>query len=140
MACVVTTLQAHERDDALVLARLAYARFGEAVGRDVLGDDTAEESRQRALIARDGVQRPCGLILFRIVAVPGEKPALEVSRLVAFALTDPRPIADALLAEAVRRARLEDCGTLRLVRPLDTPSDTLAVVLASGLADLHSVF
>ena len=52
----------------------------------------------------------------------------------------PRLIADGLIEEAVRLARLQDCGTLRLVRPLDTPSDTLALVLASGIADLHSVF
>ena len=53
---------------------------------------------------------------------------------------NPRAIADDLIQEAVRLARLQDCGTLRLVRPLDTPSDTLALVLASGVADLHSVF
>lgn len=62
------------------------------------------------------------------------------ARLVAFDLMKPRAIADDLIQKAVRLARLQDCGTLRLVRPLDTPSDTLALVLASGVADLHSVF
>jgi hypothetical protein len=140
MAPVVTALRTDELDDALVLARLGYARFDEAAWRDDLGADARAEGSGYALIARDVGGRPCGLILYRIVAVPGGKPVLEISRLVAFALTDPQPIADDLLTEAVRRARLKKCDTLRLVRRLDTPSDTMALVLASGLADLHSVF
>lgn len=140
MAFVVTPLRPDELDDALVLARLGYAQFDEAEWRSELGADATNAGQGSALIARNDTGRPCGLILYRIVALPDQRPVLELARLVAFDLTDPRPIADTLLTETVRRARLEDCDTLRLVRPLDAPFDTLALVLASGLADLHSVF
>lgn len=140
MGFVVTPLNPSELDDALVLARLGYAGFDEAAWRHEL-DGVLEDSRRGgALLARDQAGRACGLMLYRIVAEPDHRPSLEVARLVAFDLMNPRLIADGLIEEAVRLARLQDCGTLRLVRPLDTPSDTLALVLASGIADLHSVF
>jgi len=140
MGFAVTPLRMTELDDALVLARLGYACFDEAGWRDELNAVLADDRRGGALLARDHADRACGLMLYRIVAEPDHRPSLEVARLVAFDLMNPRLIADGLIEEAVRLARLQDCGTLRLVRPLDTPSDTLALVLASGIADLHSVF
>ena len=140
MAITVAPLEAAELGDALVLARLGYARFDETAWRQELEPVLADPGRGGALLARDHAGRACGLMLYRIVAEPDHRPSLEVARLVAFDLMNPRLIADGLIEEAVRLARLQDCGTLRLVRPLDTPSDTLALVLASGIADLHSVF
>jgi len=140
MAIAITPLQATEFDDALVLARLGYARVDAVVWRDQLQTIVEDERQGGALLARDHAGRACGLMLYRIIAIPDHRPTLEVARLVAFDLMDPRLIADALIEEAVRLARLQDCDTLRLVRPLDTPSDTSALVLASGIADLHSVF
>lgn len=140
MAITVAPLQPTELEDALVLARLGYARFDEAVWRQELQTILTDDCGGGALLARDMTGRACGLMVYRIIAVPDHRPSLEVARLVAFDLLDPRSIADELVGEAVRLARLRDCGTLRLVRPLDTPSDTLALVLASGVADLHSVF
>lgn len=126
--------------DALVLARLGYARFDEAEWRHELQELLADGGPGGVLLARDAAGRACGLMLYRIVSAPDHPPSLEVARLVAFDLLNPRPIADDLLGEAIRLARLQGCGSLRLVRPLDTPADTLALVLASGVADLHSVF
>lgn len=140
MAFDVTPLRPDELDDALVLARLGYAQFDEAAWRGELGVDAAHAGAGSALIARNEAGRACGLILYRIVDVPGQCVMLEVARLIAFDLTDPRPIAKALLEETVRRARLEGCEAVRLIRPLDSRCDTLDLVLASGLADLHSVF
>lgn len=140
MAIAVTPLKTTELAEALVLARLGYARFDEAGWRHEIQALLADDSRGGALLARGHGGRACGLMVYRIIAIPDHQPSLEVARLVAFDLMNPRAIADDLMEEAVRLARLQDCGTLRLVRPLDTPSDTLALVLASGVADLHSVF
>lgn len=139
MVSAVAPLKASELGDALVLARLGYARFDEAAWRDELQAIMAN-GHGGALLARDSMGRACGLMLYRIVTLPDQPPGLEVTRLVAFDLLNPRPIADDLIEEAVRLVRLQGCGTLRLVRPLDTPADTLALVLASGVANLHSVF
>lgn len=140
MTISVSALQPTDLDDAIVLARLGYARFDEEAWRKDLRTVGPESSEGGVLLARDTSGRACGLMLYRIMANPDHRPSLEVNRLVAFDLMDPRLIADALVEEAVRLARIHDCGTLRLVRPLDTPSDTLALVLASGVADLHSIF
>ena len=140
MAFVVTPLRADELDDALVLARLGYSQFDEAEWRGELGVDAAHAGAGCALIARNETGRACGLILYRCVEGPGQPAVLEIARLIAFDLTDPQPIARALLEEAIRCAVREGCTALRLVLPLDAPSDILALVLASGLTDLHSVF
>lgn len=140
MAITVAPLEAAELGDALVLARLGYARFDEAAWRQELEPVLEDQGRGGALLARDHAGRACGLMLYRIISAPDQSPSLEVARLVAFDLMNPGPIADELIGEAIRLARVQGCGTLRLVRPLDTPADTLALVLASGVADLHSVF
>lgn len=140
MAFAVTPLRTDELDDALVLARLGYAQFDEAAWRGELGVDAAHAGAGCALIARNEAGRACGLILYRIVDVPDQGVMLEVARLIAFDLTDPRPIAKALLEAAVGRARQAGCEAVRLIRPLTPSGDILDLVLASGLADLHSVF
>lgn len=140
MAVAVAPLKATELGDALVLARLGQARFDEAAWRGDLQALLAEDAAGGALLARNAAGRACGLMLYRILSGPDHRPSLEVLRLVAFDLSNPRSIADVLVAEAVRLARVRGCGTLRLIRPLDTSAEALDLVLASGLADLHSVF
>jgi hypothetical protein len=140
MAIAVAPLEAAELGDALVLARLGYARFDEAAWRRELEGVLADPGRGGVLLARDQAGRACGLMLYRIISAQDQPPSLQIARLVAFDLLNPRSIADELIGEAVRLARVQGCGTLLLVRPLDTPADTLALVLASGVADLHSVF
>lgn len=136
----VSSLQTDELDEALVLARLGHACFDEAAWHDQVVALVADDRLGGALIARDGSGRPSGLMVYRITRTPDQRPSLEVLKLVAFDLLNPGLIADVLVEEAVRLARLQNCETLRLVRPLNPSADTLALVLASGVADLHSVF
>lgn len=136
----VTPLQASEFGEALVLVRLGYAGLDEAAWRGEAADLISDPGRGGVLLARDLPGRANGLMVFGILAVPDARPCLEVRRLVAFDLMEPGVIADALIKEAVRLARLQNCDSLRLVRPLDAPSDPVALVLASGIAALHSVF
>lgn len=144
----VSALQTPEINDALVLAGLGAVDIDADVWRRETVALMADPARGGVLIARSETDRACGLLHYRIVAgphagaeaEPRSRPSLEVVRLVAFALIDPHLIADSLIAEAMRLARLQDCDSLRLVRRLDSPADASALILASGLADLHSVF
>jgi len=136
----VHPLLASELDEALVLARLGSSSLDPDHWRlDALAR-LRDPSTRGILAAGDGSGRLCGLLTYRIFLAGEARPSLEVERLVAFDLIDPRSIADALIAEAVVLARLQDCDSLRLVRPFDTPAATTALVLASGVGDLHSVF
>ncbi len=140
----VSVLQTPEINDALVLAGLGPVDIDADVWRRETVALMADPARGGVLIARSETDRACGLLHYRIVASPEagpeSRPSLEVLRLVAFALMDPHLIAGSLIAEATRLARLQDCDSLRLVRPLNRPADASALVLASGLAILHSVF
>ena len=144
----VSVLQPPEIDDALVLAGLGPVDIDANAWRRETVALMADPARGGVLIARSETDRACGLLHYRIVAGPDagaeaeprSRPSLEVLRLVAFALMEPHLIAGSLIAEAMRLARLQDCDSLRLVRPLDRPADASALVLASGLAILHSVF
>ena len=136
----VTSLLATELDEALVLAQLGAVDLDpEAWRRETLAL-MSEAPRGGVLLARSRAGRACGLLHYRIQEVSESAPCLQVDRLVAFDLTEPRRIADRLIAEVARLARLQHCESLRLVRPLDCPADASALVLASGVADLHSVF
>ena len=136
----VTSLLATELDEALVLAQLgAVALDPETWRRETLAL-MSDQGLGGVLLARTEAGRACGLLHYRILCAPDARPSLQVERLVAFDLTEPRRIADRLIAEVTRRARLQHCESLRLVRPLDCPADASALVLASGIADLHSVF
>jgi hypothetical protein len=135
----VTPLLPGELDEALLLVGLGSTILdAESWRRETLAM-MGDPKSGGVLIGRNETDRVCGLLGYRIVANAGSS-SLEVERLVAFDLMHPALIADALIAEAVRRARLQHCDSLRLVRPLDAPAETAALVLASGLADLHSVF
>lgn len=136
----VAPLLASELDEAFLLASLAGADL-EPVGwrRETLAR-MAEPEDGGVLIARSLAGPVCGLLCFRIVRDAGSAPSLVVERLVAFDLMDPERVANDLITEAIRRARLKDCRTLTLIRPLGAPSMAAALVLASGVADLHSLF
>lgn len=136
----VTPLQSTEINEALVLAGLGAVDLDAELWRAETLMLMADPSQGGVLIVRTETGRACGLLHYRIVASAQARPSLEVQRLVAFALMDPHRIADRLIAEAIRRARLQACDSLRLVRPLDSPAEASALVLASGVANLHSVF
>lgn len=136
----VHPLSASEVDEALVLARLGSGSLDPDHWRLDALDRLRDSSKGGVLVARSASGRLCGLLTYRIVAGSVSRPSLEVERLVAFDLIHPRAIADALITEVLALARLQHCDSLRLVRPLDTPADTTALVLASGAGDLHSVF
>lgn len=136
----VTSLSPADLHEALVLAELGSSDFD--AGRWRLDSEAlmADPTLGGVLIARNSGGSVCGLLRYRIISAEDVRPSLQVERLVAFDLMHPQSVADALIAEVMRLARLRDCESLRLVRPLDTPSETAALVLASGVADLHSVF
>lgn len=136
----VQALLETELDEALVLARLGADALDEDSWRLDILSRLRDRSTGGVLVARNSASRLCGLLTYRIVPGGEARPSLEVLSLVAFDLMHPRTIADALVAEAVVLARLQDCESLRLIRPLDNPADTTALVLASGVGDLHSVF
>lgn len=136
----VSPVSRSELGEALVLASLGSTDLDAARWRRETLALMRDSGQGGVLICRGDGDRVCGLLHYRIVSNDTGRPSLEVDRLIAFDLMHPRRIADALIAEAVRLARLQDCDSLRLVRPLDTPCDTAALVLASGVVDLHSVF
>lgn len=136
----VHPLSASDLDEALVLARLGSCSLDQDRWRLSALARLREPSTGGMLVARNISGRLCGLLIYGIVPSSEVRPSLEVERLVAFDLLHPRAIADALIAEAVVLARVQDCDSLRLIQPFDAPEDTTALVLASGVGDLHSVF
>ncbi|MCA3699733.1 MAG: hypothetical protein IOB84_08095 [Brevundimonas sp.] len=136
----VASLLTSELDEALLLASLGAVDLDPDRWRRETLARIADPHEGGVLIARDRAARVCGLLDFRVMREGAGEPSLSVERLVAFDLMNPRSVANDLIAEAIRRARLKDCLTLTLIRPLDAPSTTAALVLASGVADLHSVF
>jgi hypothetical protein len=137
----VQHLAADDIDDAYVLVRLGYADLSRDEWRIVARQRVeADASTGGILIARDGSGRPRGLLLYAIAPKFAGRPSLQIDRLISFDLLDPRAVADALIAEVLRVAELQDCDSLSLVRPLDAPPHTAALVLASGATVLHQVF
>jgi hypothetical protein len=136
----VASLLAPELEEAFLLASLGAVNLDRDHWRQETIARMAEPEDGGVLIARSRTGRVCGLLSFRIVRDGAVAPSLAVERLVAFDLMAPQPVANDLIAEAVRRAQVQDCQTLRLIRPLDAPATTAALVLSSGVAQLHSMF
>lgn len=135
----VTALRVTDLDEAVLLAELGtVSRDPEGARRKLLAL-TADPVRGGALIGRDARDRGCGLLMYRIVGATGSRSAIQVDRLVAVDLTNPRSVADALICGVLRQARRQDCHSLRLVLPLDSLDDPATLILMSGVADLHSV-
>lgn len=136
----VTPLEPEALDEALVLTRLGPGEQDAERWRIDLTDTLARVAHGGVLVGRRPTGRVCGLLKYRIAQDDEACRGLEIERLIAFDLMRPREVADAMVAEAIRLARLEGCDTLHLVRPL-VPEDAAAtLVLAAGIGDLHSVF
>jgi hypothetical protein len=137
----VRHLAAEDVDDAYVLVRLGYADLKQADWRAMaLQRIEADAATGGILTARDRTGRLRGLLLYAIAPKFAGRPSLQIDRLISFDLLDPTAVADALIAEVLRVAEIRDCDSLSLVRPMDTPPDTAALVLASGATVLHRVF
>lgn len=137
----VRHLAAEDVDDAYVLVRLGYADLTQADWRSMaLQRIEADAATGGILTARDRTGRLRGLLLYAIAPKFAGRPSLQIDRLISFDLLDPTAVADALIAEVLRVAEIRDCDSLSLVRPMDTPPDTAALVLASGATVLHRVF
>ena len=143
----VRHLAAEDVDDAYVLVRLGYADLTQADWCSMaLQRIEADAATGGILTARDKTGRLRGLLLYAIAPKFAGRPSLQIDRLISFDLLDPAivldptAVADALIAEVLRVAEIRDCDSLSLVRPMDTPPDTAALVLASGATVLHRVF
>lgn len=137
----VRHLAAEDVDDAYVLVRLGYAGLSQDDWRTMAQQRIeADEATGGILTARDGTGRMCGLLLYTITPKFAGRPSLQVERLISFHLLNPTKVADALITQVLRVAEIRDCDSLSLVRPLDAPPHTAALVLASGATVLHQVF
>tara|TARA_R110002167_G_scaffold7394_20_gene35077 strand:- start:222 stop:719 length:498 start_codon:yes stop_codon:yes gene_type:complete len=140
-SATVRHLTAEDIDDAYVLVRLGYGDLSQADWRAMAHlRIEADEATGGTLIARDRVGRPRGLLLYAIAPRFAGRPSLQIDRLISFDLLNPTGVADTLIAEVLRVAEIRDCDSLSLVRPLDTPPHTTALVMASGATVLHRVF
>ncbi|WP_339933553.1 hypothetical protein [uncultured Brevundimonas sp.] len=137
----VRHLAASDIDEAFVLVRLGYAELSQDDWRVMARQRIeADEATGGILIAHDRADRLRGLLLYAIAPKFAGRPSLQIDRLISFDLLDPAIVADALIAEVLRVAEIQDCDSLSLVRPLDAPLHTTALVLASGATVLHQVF
>jgi len=128
-------------DDAYVLVRLGYADLSQDDWRTMARQwIAADDSTGGILIAHDRTERPRGLLLFAIAPKFAGRPSLQIDRLISFDLMNPAAVADVLITEVLRIAEIRDCDSLSLVKPLDAPPHTAALVLASGATVLHQVF
>mgnify|MGYP003639286824 CR=1 FL=1 len=137
----VRHLAAEDIDDAYVLVRLGYADLSQDDWRTMARQRiAADDSTGGILIAHDRTGRARGLLLFAITPKFARRPSLQIDRLISFDLMNPAAVADVLIAEVLRIAEIRDCDSLSLVKPLDAPPHTAALVLASGATVLHQVF
>jgi|TARA_R110002124_G_scaffold6125_9_gene37487 hypothetical protein len=136
----VRHLAAEDIDAAYVLVRLGYANLSQADWRAMARQRVeADDLSGGILIAHDRRDRPRGLLLYAIAPKFAGRPSLQIDRLISFDLMDPARVADSLITEVLRVAEIRDCDSLSLVRPLDAPPHTAALVLASGATVLHQV-
>ena len=134
-------LEAGDIDKAFILARLGYRDLTIEAWRNMAAATLDQPpGGSGILFAQTAAGHAKGLLLYTIAPTVAGKPSLRVERLIAFDLIDPGAVADALVAEVLRIARLRDCETFSLVAPLDTPTDASALVLASPVSVLHKVF
>lgn len=136
----VSSLLHSDLDEAFLIASLGATDLNPETWRQEALAHLAESENGGILVAKGRSGRVCGLLRFRIARDRVAAPSLAVERLVAFHLMDPQAVANDLIADAIRRARAKDCLTLTLTHPLEASPKAAALVLASGVADLHSVF
>lgn len=136
----VSRLKPDEIEEALVLARLSTPGLAPEAWREAAAAILAEPETGGVLLARCEAGRACGLLHYSLSRDLEGRGCLEVGALVAFDLTRPHRVAEALVSEAVQRGRRQGCDRLKLVQPLEDPTGANALILASSLAHLHSVF
>lgn len=136
----VSLLDPAEIDEARVLAGLGAPGLEAQAWVAAATSHVADPARGGVLIARCGNGRACGLLHYAITKEGEGRACLQVERLVAFDLTQPGRIAEALIEDAVRLGRRHGCDRLKLVQPLDGPDGASGLIMASSLAKLHCVF
>lgn len=136
----VSLLKPSEIEEALVLARLCTPGLEPEIWKGAAAGILAEPEAGGILMARCEAGRACGLLHYGVSKDADGRGCLEVGALVAFDLTRPNRVAEALVTEAVQRGRRLACDRLKLVQPLEDPTGASALILASRLAHLHSVF
>lgn len=140
-AVVVTRLTRDAIDETFVLARLGYPGM-------TLGGWRSIALRQLdhpapiggILLARDAAHRLKGLLLCSLSICIAVKPSVQIERMISFDVSDPRSVADALLAEVFKLGAHQGCESFSLVRALDSSATATAEVLASDAAVLCQMF
>jgi hypothetical protein len=140
-AVVVTHLTRDAIDESFALARLGYPDMTFAGWRAIAGRQLDHPAPIGGIfLARDAGHRLKGLLLCSLSICIAAKPSVQIERLISFDVSDPRSVADALLAEVFKLGSLQGCGSVSLVRPVHSPATATAEVLASDAAVLCQMF
>lgn len=129
-------LDVDQIDAAFVLMRLDSP--------DLALDDWRREAR--TLVAAGGVLAAWdgsalkGLAFHGVARRPCGEALTRIDRLIAFDVIDPRPVADALVAELARRGLSEGREALGVAARCDLPDDAVTLALCNGAGSLHRVF
>lgn len=129
-------LEADQIDAAFVLMRLDSP--------DLMLDDWRREAG--ALVAAGGVLAAWdgatlkGLAFHGVARRPCGETLTRIDRLIAFDVIDPRPVADALVAELARRGLSEGREALGVAARCDLPDEAVTLALCNGAGSLHRVF
>ena len=115
---------------------MTFAGWREIAGHQL--DDPAPVGG--ILLARDAAGRLKGLLLCSLSVCIAAKPSVQIERLISFDISDPRSVADALLAEVFKLGSHKGCENICLVRPLESPAVATAQILASDVAVLCQMF
>jgi hypothetical protein len=137
----VGRLEAEEVDEAYVLVRLGYPDLTLEDWRRIACVQIAREpSSGGVLAARDRTGALRGLLLYELAPGIANGPVFQIERLIGFDLMNPRAVADALTAEALRLAGEQGCGGLSLARVCEQPDQATRLVMEAGVGLLHQVF
>jgi hypothetical protein len=135
----VSPLLAEDIDQAVLLVGLGSPSPDPVLLRDDILGRIAKPGQGGVLLARGANRRSCGVLMYRIATDPEPRVSLQVDRLIAFDLTQPRSIAGALVREVIRLGRLRHCDCLRLDYALNRLDDPTPMVLRSDAAVLACV-
>jgi hypothetical protein len=140
-AVVVTRLTRNAIDETFVLAQLGYPDLTLADWRSIALHQLNHPSPIGGiLLARDTAQRLKGLLLCSLSICIAAKPSVQIERLISFDVSDPRSVADALVAEVLKLGSHQGCDSISLVRPLVSSATATAMVLASDAVVLCQMF
>lgn len=133
---VLRPLGADQIDAAFVLMRLDAP--------DLALDDWRREAAP--LVAAGGVLAAWdgatlkGLAFHGVARRPCGEALTRIDRLIAFDVIDPRPVADALVAELARRGLSQGREALGVAARCDLPDEAVTLALCNGAGSLHRVF